>query len=107
MCRPAHVLLIVCFPGLVAAAAALQHRAQPPVLNLRDLNPYVASAVGDYAKPAVNLSAAIPRGMCMSICNHVLNQRTASTSRFYLPNSVLGTYNAHPLLAFVLYGHTA
>jgi hypothetical protein len=46
----------------VAAAAALQHRAQPPVLNLRNINPYVASAVGDYAKPSINLSAAIPRG---------------------------------------------
>jgi hypothetical protein len=56
------VLLFWWTAGLVAAAAALQHRAQPPVLNLRNINPYVTSAVGDYAKPSVNLSAAISRG---------------------------------------------
>lgn len=49
--------------GLVAAAASLQHRAQPPVMNLRNLNPYVASALGEWAKPATNLAAAVPRGL--------------------------------------------
>lgn len=48
--------------GLVAAAAALRHRAQPPVMNLRNLNPYVASALTDWGKVATNLAAAVPRG---------------------------------------------
>ncbi len=48
--------------GLVAAAAALRHRAQPPVMNLRNLNPYVASALTDWRKVATNLAAAVPRG---------------------------------------------
>lgn len=72
----------------MAAAAALQHRAQPPVLNLRDINPYVASAVGDYAKPAVNLSAAIPRGIVcppetMCHAEPVKNQHEGLTYAYY------------------------
>lgn len=73
--------------GLVAAAAALQHRAQPPVLNLRDINPYVASAVGDYAKPSVNLAAAIPRGKCMLCWQPVCHVETAE-----LPARVASTH---------------
>ena len=31
-------------------------------MNLRTLNPYVASALGDWRKPAANLAPAVPRG---------------------------------------------
>lgn len=50
------------FAGLVAATSALVQRAQPPVMHLRSLNPYVASALSDWGKPAVNLTPSVPRG---------------------------------------------
>ena len=38
--------------GLFAAVGALQQAAHPPVMNLRAVNPYVASALGDWGKAA-------------------------------------------------------
>ena len=47
-------------PGLFAAVGALQQVAHPPIMNLRIMNPYVTSALGDWSKAAAPVPS-VPR----------------------------------------------
>jgi hypothetical protein len=43
-----------------ASAQAMRHGALPPVMHLRDVNPYVESTLGDWGKKQ-GLAAGVPR----------------------------------------------
>lgn len=46
--------------GGLLALSALQHQACPAVVNLRDVNPYVAAALGDWRSRS-QMHAHVPR----------------------------------------------
>ena len=75
--------------GLLAAACVLASRCAPPVANLRQLNPHVAAALGDWG-PA---RAAVPRGCAPGPALAGPGVR-ASTSSFGMSG-----VNAHAVLA--------
>ena len=49
--------------GLLLAASALQEAASVPIVNLRDINPYVAAAIGDMK----HMSAHGPRELAPGV----------------------------------------
>ncbi len=49
--------------GLLLAASALQEAASVPIVNLRDINPYVAAAIGDMK----HMSAHGPRQLAPGV----------------------------------------
>ena len=69
---------IHCSAGLFTALGALQNAAHPPMMNLRDVNPYVASALADWSKGAPIPSAPRQLGP-MPDCSPA---RAAGTSSF-------------------------
>lgn len=80
--------------GLLLALAAQQQAAQAPIVNLRELNPYVASAVEDWRRRHA-LLAALPRQQApMPAAAAGSAARVAGTSSFGMSG-----VNAHMLLS--------
>ena len=65
--------------GLLLAASALQEGASVPIVNLRDINPYVGAAIGDMKHmsahgprqlaPGVQPSASGPKFVGPTLCH--------------------------------------
>ena len=67
--------------GLLLAASALQEGASVPIVNLRDINPYVGAAIGDMK----HMSAHGPRQLAPGVLLRVGTK----------PNSASQLCNAH------------
>ena len=72
-------LCCLCLAGLFTAVGAMQQAAHPPVMSLRDMNPYVASALGDWAKANAPVPTAARVLAPMPDCSP---DRAAGTSSF-------------------------
>jgi acyl transferase domain-containing protein len=78
--------------GLFMAAQSLFHNASPAILNLRTLNPYVATAVADWQKVAAP-KATMARQFGPSASEQPGSHRAAGASSFGMSG-----VNAHVLV---------
>ena len=69
----------LCLAGLLTAVGAMQQAAHPPVMHLRDMNAYIASAFGDWAKADAPMPAVARVLGPMPECG---SARAAGTSSF-------------------------
>ena len=80
--------------GALLATMALQQQALPPVVGLREVNPYVAAALGDWHSRH-SLPAVLPRQQApMAAAAAAARRATSGTSSFGMTG-----VNAHMLLA--------
>ena len=56
--------------GLLLAASAMHNAASVPVVNLRDINPYVAAAIGDMKHMSAYAPRQLAPGVLLTVCDH-------------------------------------